>query len=185
MKSFFVILFSALTVVACGGTDDESEVAAPPPTEPEIDIWTAASQGAVTIIQQHIDYGTDVNSTFAIEGVIGTGGTALHIALLAHKHEVAELLIENGADINRQAIHPDPYGGTPLHWAIAVENTTGVDALIEAGANVNSVDNSDTMPLDVAILDLSTFQPINYERLSPQKKSIYDRLSAKGARHSR
>ncbi|MFP6597874.1 MAG: hypothetical protein VCC01_10495, partial [Candidatus Hydrogenedentota bacterium] len=57
-------------------------------------IWTAASQGAVTIIQQHIDYGTDVNSTFAAEGVFGTGGTALHIALLAHKHEVAELLIE-------------------------------------------------------------------------------------------
>ncbi|MFP6597875.1 MAG: hypothetical protein VCC01_10500 [Candidatus Hydrogenedentota bacterium] len=57
--------------------------------------------------------------------------------------------------------------------------------MIEAGANVNSVDNFGTMPLDVAILDLSTFQPIDYGRLSPQKKSIYDRLSAKGARHSR
>jgi ankyrin repeat protein len=170
----------ALVMVGCGKTEPE---ASPPPPPPSTDIWKASAEGSVSIVQQHIDAGTDVNGTFSLEGVPGTGGTPLHIALMTHKHDVAKLLIENGADINRKAIAPDPYGGTPMHWAIAFENISGVNALLEAGADPNSTDNYGSRPLDVALLDLTTFQPVHYESLSASKKSIYDSIVAKGGRH--
>ena len=183
MKHLLVIGFACVFIVACGGSDSEPEASAPPPPPPATDIWKASAEGMVSVVQQHIDAGTDVNGTFSIEGVPGTGGTPLHIALLAHQNDVAKLLIANGADVNRKAILPDPFGGTPLHWAVGFENAAGVNALLDAGANPNSTDNYGSKPLDVAILDLTTFQPMEYTNLSPSKKGIYDTLYGKGARH--
>ena len=171
-----------LALVACSGQAPEPVVEEPiePPTT---DIWKASGEGSIDLVQQHIDAGTDVNGTFNIEGVPGTGGTPLHIAVLAHKNNVVELLIENGAKLNQQAVEPDPFGGPPLHWAIVAENLDGIMMLVEAGANVNISDNFGTTSLDVALLDLQTFTPMQYTAISASKRAIYDYLYEQGAKH--
>ena len=182
MKTLTSLFVISVMVAGCGGSESVPEDKAPTP-KPEIDIWTAASQDAVGIIQQHIDYGTDINSTFVLEGMPGSGGTALHIAALLHKHEAMRILIEHDADLNRKAVYPDPFGGTPLHWAVVSLNTTGIKALADAGADMNSIDNFGTPPLDVAVFDLATFAPMAYADLPADRRAIYDLLVEKGAQH--
>jgi len=113
------------------------------------DIWTAASVGLVHIVEQLIDDGWDINGTFVLEGVPGSGGSPLHIAVLSNQEEVAELLLQKGADINVKA--DDAYGGTPLHWATFFGNYDMVELLVEAGADVNATDASGSTPLDSAL----------------------------------
>ena len=113
------------------------------------DIWTAASVGLVHIVEQLIDDGWDINGTFVLEGVPGSGGSPLHIAVLSNQEEVAELLLQRGADINVRA--DDAYGGTPLHWAAFFGNYDMVELLVEAGADVNAADVFGSTPLDSAL----------------------------------
>ena len=181
-RSTITMLFATIILVGCAEKQSPPEVVEPV-EPPAVDIWKASGEGAVDIVQQHIDAGTDLNGTFYLEGVAGSGGTPLHIALLADQQEITTLLIDNEADVNRKAIPPDPFGGTPLHWAVVVENISGVRALIDAGANVNSTDDYGTRPLDAALLDMTTFQPMEYASLSVSKKAIYDLLYENGARH--
>jgi hypothetical protein len=47
--------------------------------------------------------------------------------------DVAELLLEHGANINAQ----DGYGNTPLSYAVRAENLTMVRFLVEKGANID------------------------------------------------
>ncbi len=118
-----------------------------------MDIWTAASLGLVDIVDQRITEGWDINETFVLPGVKGSGGSPLHIAVLANQKAVAEFLIDNGADLNVKA--DDEYGGTPLHWAAAFSIKEMVILLVEAGADINASDNSGYTPLDA----VTTFDP--------------------------
>ena len=172
IRALLVAIFCILVGAGCSQ----------PVTEPEVDIWRASAEGQLEIVEQHLKFGTDVNSTFSIPGLIGTGGTPLHLAVMFHQHDVTELLIENGADLNRRAIQPDPFGGTPLHWATAFENVKGVRTLLDAGADPNSTDNYGTTPLGVSLLDLTTFEPIEYDDMSTLKQQIHDLLESKGGR---
>ena len=113
------------------------------------DIWMAASVGLVHIVEQLLDDGWDINGTFVAEGVPGSGGSPLHIAVLSNQEEVAELLLQRGADINIKA--DDAYGGTPLHWVAFFGNYDMVELLVEAGADVNATEPSGSTPLDSAL----------------------------------
>ena len=84
-------------------------------------------------------------------GVIASGATPLHMAILSDQREVARLLIAEGANINAPA--KDEYGGTPLHWAAALGRVEIARQLIDAGANVNAVDKNGYTPLDATALD--------------------------------
>jgi len=114
-----------------------------------IDIWTAATFGLVDIVEQRLDDGWDVNGTFIAEGVPGSGGSPLHIAVLSNQEEVAEFLLQRGADIDVNA--DDEYGGTPLHWVAFFVNYDMVELLVEAGADVNALDASGSTPLDAVL----------------------------------
>ena len=66
--------------------------------------------------------------------------------------EVAELLIENGADPNVT----NNYGATPLHMAIKKKYAKGyakglAELLIEHGADLNVKDNEGRTPLKKAV----------------------------------
>jgi ankyrin repeat protein len=65
-------------------------------------------------------------------------GSLLHTAV-DRCPESIELLIENGADVNKMV----EYSGTPLHVAVKSGNTTAVVRLIQHGANVNIYSRGD------------------------------------------
>ena len=71
-------------------------------------------------MKQHLAAGTDVN----VKGGFADG-TPLHYAAANGHKEIAELLIEKGADLNAK----DEDGGTPLDVAISF-NRTEIAALL-------------------------------------------------------
>ena len=153
-----ILTLSALTLAACSGNK-----AIEPPS---IDIWKAAAEGNTGAITQHIAAGTNINATFVQEGVIGSGGTPLHIAVLAGQENAARLLLENGANIDAKA--DDENGGTPLHWAVAFGTKDMVILLVEAEADINALENNGLTPLDAATVfdpemnNLATCEKVEY-----------------------
>jgi len=126
----------------------------PAPEAPQplvMDIWAATSQGNLKVVKSHLAAGVDINAVFMAPGVIASGATPLHMAILSDQREVARLLIAEGANINAPA--KDEYGGTPLHWAAALGRVEIARQLIDAGANVNAVDKNGYTPLDATALD--------------------------------
>ena len=170
-----IIVIVAIPLLSKYSTSSE------PPTEPEMDIWTAASLGEVEIMERHIAFGTDINGTYNIPGVPGAGGSPLHIACLTNQTDVIKLLIKEGADLERKAVAPDPGGGTPLHWAVFALNFNAVEAMLDAGANVNATDKNGATPLNYALIDFATLTPVPATTPPPQRKRIHDFLIKKGA----
>jgi len=103
-------------------------------------------------------------------GVLASGATPLHIAVLSDQRKVARFLIDKGADINAPA--KDQYGGTPLHWAAVLGRVEIARQLIDAGANVNVRDKNGYTPLDAT----------TYEQFSESKTrlAIAELLRASG-----
>ncbi len=190
MKRLLVTALAVITLAACGGSTADPTSTAPTETSPATpvkapegtDIWKASGEGAVDTVAQFLESGSDINGTFDLPGVPGTGGTPLHIACLAHQNEVVALLIERGADVNRKAVAPDQQGGTPMHWAAVTGNAEGIKLLLEAGANVNAPDNSGATPLSASLFDLGTVSMLDYGSLPAEKKAAYDTIYEAGGR---
>jgi hypothetical protein len=72
-------------------------------------IYEAAESGDIEAVKQHLADETDIELKCT-----GCGGTALGHAAKHGHNEIAELLIENGADVN--AKNDDDI--TPLDWAV-------------------------------------------------------------------
>ncbi len=66
---------------------------------------------------------------------------------LAAYDYMVEALVEGGADIDTK----DDYGSTPLHTATDEGEFDVVKALVKHGAKVNEINNYDNTPLDIAI----------------------------------
>lgn len=90
----------------------------------------AASEGNVSAINRLLKNGANINETTNK----GWQATPLIWALYSQKYEVAKLLIENGADINK----PDNYGRTPLIYATDNEYLELIKLMIQKGADVNA-----------------------------------------------
>jgi ankyrin repeat protein len=74
--------------------------------------------------------------------------TPLHrVSERPNKTDVAQVLLEYGADINAQ----DHFGMTPLHHACHRGNKEGVHFLIEHGADINALDNDGQTPMMTAV----------------------------------
>ena len=72
-----------------------------------LSIFNAADQGNIEAVKKHLANGADVNTHHG-------GSTALHWAAFKGHKEIAELLIENGADVNAMFIE---LPATPLDVA--------------------------------------------------------------------
>ncbi|MHC4661386.1 MAG: ankyrin repeat domain-containing protein [Planctomycetota bacterium] len=90
-------------------------------------ICEAIENGYKDTVSLFIDGGFDVNT----DGKLGM--TLLHIAAGDGQKEIAELLIERGADVN--AMYP---AGYPIHFAVYGNRRDIVELLIEKGADVNA-----------------------------------------------
>ena len=133
----------------------------PPLTElPVMDIWAATSQGDLNTIKRHLAAGVDIDTVFVAPGVLASGATPLHMAVLSDQRKVARFLIDQGANINAPA--KDQHGGTPLHWAAILGRVEIARQLIDAGANVNDMDKNGNTPLDAT----------TYEQFSESKTRL-------------
>lgn len=69
-----------------------------------------------------------------------------HALLLVRNIETARLLIEHGADVNRQGM----YGDAPLHFFAAIDDTAMLEFLLSQGAEVDVRSQHDETPLHEA-----------------------------------
>ena len=97
MKHLLLTTIAAVVLVGCG---------------PSVDIHQAAKDGNIKAVKQHIATGTDVDVKDD-----NWGGTPLYFAACKGHKEIAEMLIDNGADINAKT----KYGLTPMHGATTKE----------------------------------------------------------------
>ena len=106
MKSQLIAIVAAVLVVGCGKSQSPE-----PPTAKVLGlpILAAAYNGNIEAVKQHLAAGTDVN----VKGGFADG-TPLHYAAANGHKEIAELLIEKGADVKAK----DEGGKTPLDVAI-------------------------------------------------------------------
>ena len=162
MKHLLHTTIAAVMLVGCG---------------PSVDIWTAAYDGDIQAVKQHLVDGTDVNAkdddgwtplqdaaTFGHKEIVELlitkgadvnaktedGETPLHTAVSNDHKEIIELLIDKGADVNAKA----EFGETPLHAAVSNDHKEIAERLIKEGADVNAVAMDDVFseqtPLDAA-----------------------------------
>ena len=116
MKSQLIAIVAAVVLVGCATTQSPE----PPTTKVQVrgsdregelglPILAAAYNGNIEAVKQHLAAGTDVN----VKGGFADG-TPLHYAAANGHKEIAELLIEKGADVKAK----DEGGKTPLDVAI-------------------------------------------------------------------
>jgi len=104
-------------------------------------IHSAARDGNIEAVKQHLAAGTDVNTKQQ------SGWTALHYATIEDHKEIVELLIAEGADVNAKG----EADATPLYLAASNGHKAVAALLIAAGADVNAEDHLGETPLDEAI----------------------------------
>jgi ankyrin repeat protein len=125
---------------------------ADPTKSPNQRLMDGAARGELKAVQQALADGADVN--VAISGGDYDGCSALIMALMRQRFDLAAYLIEQGADVNhkRPATHtPDRVRGqTPLWWAASHGHLELAQALIAKGADVNTPDHHGGTPLTQA-----------------------------------
>ena len=76
------------------------------------------------------------------------GRTPLHVAVAYKRWEIAQLLLDRGADVNATG---KDYGRTPLHGAAERGSTRGIQFLVKRGGDVKTLDKSGLTPLHLAV----------------------------------
>lgn len=108
----------------------------------ETPIHAAAIEGNVERVLQMIDNGWDVNTVSPVRG-----DTPI-FAALQHKHfDVANALLDHGADVNFAGVGKS----TPLHHAALVNNTEIIARMMKMGADPTRVDDARHLPLHYAV----------------------------------
>ena len=110
-------------------------------------LWEAAYTGNLSFVKQALADGADAN---AREPQNET--PLLTLAALMGHADIAELLIENGADVN--ALGGD--GGTALHAAAFLGRADAAKVLLDNGADATIRDNNGSSPHEVLHLDWNT-----------------------------
>ena len=79
-----------------------------------------------------------IQSGAPVDGLPESGETPLHGAASLGEHGVAEVLIDHGANLEKQASYPGIPDGTPLDFAVHFGMVEVVDLLVSKGAEVRS-----------------------------------------------
>ena len=138
MKNLLLTTIAAVVLVGCGESQQSSSLveAEPvaeaaqtePPTAkseaPDISIHEAFKAGNIEAVKQHLAAGTDVNAKGPNAGL-----TPLHRAAYYGLKEIAELLLDKGADVNAK----DDGGDTPLDVAMLGNDKETADLIRKHG----------------------------------------------------
>ena len=151
------LVLVALFLPACSQTNGHekngSEIA-----KPEMNIHTAVLSGNLEVVRQHIKAGTNINE---IEPM--SGSTPLISAATFGKTEIAEALIEAGADLTIS----NNDGTTPLHSAAFFCRVEIVQLLLDVNADKTLRNNFGATPRETVIGSFSEIKPI-YEMMQQQ-----------------
>ena len=133
MKKVNTFILAIALLIGCGQTAQSTA------EEQTVDIWTAAAQGNIEAIKQHLEAGTDVDAKQP-----PGGGTPLLVAATFGRAEAAKFLIEKGANVNASSSD----GATALHGAAFFCHAEIVKLLLDKGAKVNAKNIRGETPLD-------------------------------------
>lgn len=145
-----IVILCVLVVFVCVPTIDASTQSM------EERFFHAVESNNFALVQELLECGADVN--WKNPRPFGVKETPLHVAARNNLTDMAEFLINKGANVNAT---DEFYRATPLHWAtdqwIASENRKDakdsgmVELLISKGANINAKSSYGKTPLHNAI----------------------------------
>tara|TARA_B100001769_G_C22045617_1_gene561977 strand:- start:149 stop:829 length:681 start_codon:yes stop_codon:yes gene_type:complete len=111
-------------------------------------VYEAVVDGDMEAVKLHLSAGVDVDSAGVDDS--HRGKTLLGLAVSNGHNEIAELLINNGAAVDKSA---GPLKWAPLHFAVWKEQGDLVELLISKKANINSIDVNGSTALHFAAFD--------------------------------
>ena len=149
------------------------------PEPPRMSLLDAIDQDNADVVRDHMESGTDPNETF-IPPDFPAGASALHLAVLKDNQEIAEILLDNGADIDIRA--RDTFQGSPLEWAAFFGIKEMGVFLVESGADLNSKNAFGTTPLDATASDNSFISEEDLEEFNENRAFLREYLSTKGGK---
>ena len=114
---------------------------------PDGSIWSAAAEGDLKAVKEHLAKGTDINTK---DGQFGL--TALSWATGANHVDTIAFLLQQGANVNAK----NRDGGAPLHTAAFFGLDELGTLLIENGADINVRNNQGATVMDTLMLDWET-----------------------------
>ena len=139
---------SCLSALACAATvlvavagapevrgNDSPDVQAADSANPAALLLDSVERGDVDAVAALLARGVDVDARVRFRGA-ACCLTALGLAALRNRLDIATILIAAGADVNARGLDGGP---TPLHWAAAESARDTAEALLAAGADVNAV----------------------------------------------
>ena len=142
----------------------------------------AIAEGRAEIVRAHMEAGSDPNKAFVPPGIPAAGASALHLAVIKNDREITEVLLENGADIDLQAV--DEFKGTALEWAAFYGIRDMVEYLVVEGADLNAKNALGTTPLDAAYADNPFIPENDLARFNEDRNFIREYLSQAGGNRS-
>ena len=112
-----------------------------------MDIFSAAAEGRINVLDQLLTEGKDVNNTDSY------GWTAVHHASSKGQTEVIKYLEAKGADLEASTVYEtygvqrgftgdEDAGSKPLHLAALYGHTASIKVLVELGAQLESEDKN-------------------------------------------
>ena len=146
----------------------------------DLSIWQAASTGDVAVVEEYLAKGADINAKDNVYGV-----TPLSWATLLGQTQMAELLIQRGANVNSK----NRDGATSLHAAAFLGRHKIATLLVQKGANINIRNNSGEMPTDSLKVDWAATQfivqllqiQVDREKVETGRAKVAKLLSQQGA----
>jgi ankyrin repeat protein len=108
-----------------------------------LDLFAAAATGRLEDVDREIAGNTGSLNDYAYDG-----WTPLHLAAFFGRHNIAERLLDAGAD--PCAVSRNSLRNTPLHAALAGRHTDVAILLVSRGGDVNATDAGRHTPLHIA-----------------------------------
>jgi len=177
-----MMVAAILILSACGSNqeqsnskDEQAQASEAIVKAPNMDIHSATILGDLDAIKQHIAAGSDLD---AKEPTLGS--TPLISAAVFGKTEIANALIEGGADVNLK----NNDGSTALHSAAFLCNVEIVEMLLANGADKELLNNYGSTALQSVTPPFANVKPI-YEQFNKNLGSLGFKLDYEYAEATR